>query len=190
MNTKPKDSFSDRWSAESWDSCPRPSPSEEEREKRHNRYRALLSLFCVAACAGLLSTGCGPASDDSQPRGASDSPASQSSGSRAGVSQAGNSQKQRQAEFLNRIRQSDPRYQTIEKAVLNENNELGLILSRSVEMDSIPALMRTMLAQMNKEFPGQDITVIAYAPTQPPRRIGTAHLNASTRDMTYTPETQ
>jgi hypothetical protein len=102
---------------------------------------------------------------------------------------ADNSQKQKQAEFLNRIRQSDPRYQTIEKAVLNENNELGLVLSRSVEMDSIPALMRTMLAQMNKEFPGQDITVIAYAPTQPPKRIGTAHLNANTREMTYTPET-
>jgi len=63
-------------------------------------------------------------------------------------------------------------------------------LSRSVEMDSIPALMRTMLTQMNKEFPGQDITVIAYAPTQPPRRIGTAHLDASTRNMSYTPEHQ
>jgi hypothetical protein len=184
MNTQQRDSFSDRWSTASRASSPEP-PREEKTKKQHNRYHALLSLFCVAACAGLLSTGCGPASDDSQPRDASEQPVSRSTGVGAA-----SSQKQRQADFLNRIRQSDPRYQTIEKAVLNENNELGLILSRSVEMDSIPALMRTMLAQMNKEFPGQDITVVAYAPTQPPRRIGTAHLNASTRDMTYTPETQ
>jgi hypothetical protein len=148
-------------------------------------HRALLSLLNVAAAVALLTTACGPSSDESQPRGASEQPVSRSSG---GASSS--SQKQRQADFLNRIRQSDPRYQTIEKAVLNESNELGLILSRSAEMDSIPALMRTMLAQMNKEFPGQDITVIAYAPTQPPRRIGTAHLDAGTREMTYKPEHQ
>jgi hypothetical protein len=150
-----------------------------ERKNTKSR-QSLLSLLSVVA---LLMTGCGPASDDSQPRGASEPAVSRSSG-------AGSGQKQLQAEFLNRIRQSDPKYQTIEKAVLNENNELGLILSRSVEMDSIPALMQTMLVQMNKEFPGQDIKVIAYAPTQPPRRIGTARLDASTRDMTYTPEHQ
>jgi hypothetical protein len=74
------------------------------------------------------------------------------------------------------------------KAVLNENNDLGLVLNRSVDIDSIPALMRSMLTQMNKEFPGQDLTIIAYTPTQPPVRIGTAHLDAQTRDMTYTPQ--
>jgi hypothetical protein len=95
--------------------------------------------------------------------------------------------RERQAAFLNRIRQSDPRYQTIEKALINENNELGLILDRSVEMDAIPALMRTMLTEMAKEFPGQDLTVIAYAPTQPPTKIGTARLDARTRQMSYTP---
>jgi hypothetical protein len=151
----------------------------------NHSYKALRSLVSVAACAGLLTTGCGPASDDSSSRGASEPPASRSSGMAAS-----NAQKQRQAEFLNRIRQSDPRYQTIDKAVLNENNELALILSRNVELDSIPALMRTMLVQMNQEFPGQDLTVVAYAPTQPPRRIGTGHFDASTRNMSYTPEHQ
>jgi len=96
----------------------------------------------------------------------------------------------RQAEFLNRVRRSDPQYQTIQKAILNENNELGLILSRNVELDSIPRLMQALLTQMAQEFPGQDLTVIAYAPTQPPRRIGTGHLDARTRAMTFTPQTQ
>lgn len=101
---------------------------------------------------------------------------------------SGRELRQRQAEFLNRIRAADPQQRTIDRALLNEQNELGLILDRSVEMNKIPDLMRGMLTQMAREFPGQDLTVLAYAPSQPPRKIGTAHLNAKTRDMSYTPE--
>jgi hypothetical protein len=96
--------------------------------------------------------------------------------------------RQRQVAFLNRIRKADPKGATIDRALLNEQNELGLILDRSVEMNSIPPLMKTMLTQMAGEFPGEDLTVIAYTPSDPPRKIGTAHLDAQSRDMTYTPE--
>jgi hypothetical protein len=96
--------------------------------------------------------------------------------------------KQRQIGFLNRIRAADPQQQTIDRALLNEQNELGLVLGRSVEMEKIPALMQTMLAQMAREFPNQDLTIVAYAPSNPPLRLGTAHLDARTRDMTYNPE--
>ena len=96
--------------------------------------------------------------------------------------------KQHQVAFLKRIRKADPQHQTIERAVFNQQNELGLILNRSVEMDKISALMRSMLVQMAREFPNQDLTVLAYTPSNPPRKIGTARLNARTRDMTYTPE--
>lgn len=96
--------------------------------------------------------------------------------------------KQRQMAFLNRIREADPQGRTIDRALLNEQNELGLVLDRTVEMDKIPALMRTMLSQMAGEFPGEDLTVLAYTPSNPPHKIGTARLNPRTRDMTYTPE--
>jgi hypothetical protein len=96
--------------------------------------------------------------------------------------------RQRQADFLNRIRAADPQQTTIDRALLNEQNELGLILDRRVEMDKVPDLMRAMLKQMAGEFPGEDLTILAYAPSSPPAKIGTAHLNARTRDMTYTPE--
>jgi hypothetical protein len=96
--------------------------------------------------------------------------------------------KRHQIAFLKRIRKADPQHSTIERAVFNEQNELGLILSRTVEMDKISALMRSMLVQMAHEFPNQDLTILAYAPSNPPRKIGTARLNAQTRDMTYTPE--
>jgi hypothetical protein len=99
----------------------------------------------------------------------------------------GSELRQRQIAFLHRIRQADPRYHTIEKAILNEQNELGVILTRHVEMEAVRPLMRTLLTQMAKAFPGQNLTVIAYAPTQPPMPMGTARLNARTWQMTYTP---
>ena len=95
--------------------------------------------------------------------------------------------RQQQVEFLHRLRQADPRYQTIDKAVLNEQNELGVILNRQVEMEAVRPLMKTLLSQMAKAFPGQNLTVIAYAPSEPPMKIGTARLQARTRRMTYTP---
>jgi hypothetical protein len=95
--------------------------------------------------------------------------------------------RQRQIEFLHRIRQADPRSETIGKAVFNAQNELGIILTRHVELDAVRPLLRTLLTQMALAFPGHDLTVIAYAPTEPPMHIGTARLNARTREMTYTP---
>jgi hypothetical protein len=101
--------------------------------------------------------------------------------------QAASDLRQRQVAFLHRQRQADPRYQTIEKAVLNAQNELGVILNRQVEMEAVRPLMRSLLTQMATAFPGRNLTVIAYAPTQPPRPLGTAKLHARTRKMTYTP---
>jgi hypothetical protein len=95
--------------------------------------------------------------------------------------------RQRQVEFLHRLRQADPRYQTIDKAVLNAQNELGVILDRRVEMDAVRPLLRTLLTQMAKAFPRHDLTVIAYAPSDPPMKIGTARLHGRTRQMTSTP---
>ena len=95
--------------------------------------------------------------------------------------------RQRQVAFLHRLREADPRYQTIEKAVLNEDNELGVILNRHVEMEAVRPLMKTLLTQMAKAFPRQNLTVIAYAPSEPPMKIGAARLHARTRQMTYTP---
>lgn len=104
--------------------------------------------------------------------------------------QSGSSRQAKRAEFLNRIRSADPQYQVIQRAMLNAQNELGIILKRDVDLKTIPALMRSLLTQMAKEFPGEDLTVIAYTPTDPPMKIGTGHLNASTREMTYTPTTR
>lgn len=71
--------------------------------------------------------------------------------------------------------------------MINEQNELGLVLSRKTNLDDVPQLLKAMLAQMAEDFPDQDLTVVAYAPTEPPRTIGTGRLDAQTREMTYRP---
>jgi len=137
------------------------------------------SLFCCAIWIGLS------ACDASSPSAA---PLSGSFEQRVAANQSDQGTlKQRQAAFLIRIRKADPERRTIERAVFNDRNDLGLILNRGVELDKIPALMRSMLTQMARAFPGQDLTVLAYSPSNPPRKIGTAQFNALTRDMTYTP---
>ena len=136
-------------------------------------------LFCCAIWIGLS------ACDASSP---SVSPLSGALEQRVAATQSDqNTLKQRQAAFLIRIRKADPERRTIERAVFNDRNDLGLILNRTVELDKIPALMRSMLTQMARAFPGQDLTILAYSPSNPPRKIGTAQFNARTRDMTYTP---
>lgn len=141
--------------------------------------RLLLPLIVVPALAGMLLWS---ACDRPTPPQVHATPPSEASAAH-NISQ----DKQRQLAFLQKIRDADPKGETIQRALLNEDHELGLILGRGVEMEKIPALMGGMLTQMAKEFPGEDLTIIAYAPSSPPRKIGTARLNAQSRDMTYTP---
>jgi hypothetical protein len=96
--------------------------------------------------------------------------------------------RQRQMAFLNEIRSFDPQHEVIDRAIFNQANELGIIVNRSVEMQKIPPLRRTLLTKMAEQFPNQDLTVLAYAPTDPPLKLGTAHLAAPTGDMSYWPE--
>lgn len=121
----------------------------------------------------------GPADSGSNPGGYANAPRPNANG--------GGSQRQHRMEFLNRIRQADPQFKTIDRAVMNDQNELGLILDRSVNLDDVPKLLQAMLTQLAKEFPNEDHDVIAYTPSNPPLKVGSAHLDARTRQMTYTP---
>ena len=129
----------------------------------------------------LLLGGCSPRSEPS-------ASAPQAEQNRAVQPAAGLEFKQRQIAFLNRIRDADSQRRVIDRAMLNERNELGLILDRTVEMNRIPDLMRSLLTQMAREFPQQDLTVIAYTPSNPPLKVGTARLDSRTNEMNYVPE--
>jgi len=141
----------------------------------------LLTTATIMLGASLLLESCSPRSE---PLAGSPPPRE----NRASQPTTGEDFKQRQVAFLNRVRDADPQHRVIDRALLNERNELGLILDRSVEMNRIPELMRTFLTQMAAEFPGQDLTVIAYTPSNPPLKVGTAHLDSRTKEMNYLPE--
>src|SRR4051794_20693970 len=123
------------------------------------RSRSFSTLLTVSLLS-LVFSGCGQP-NSSEPRGTAPPPVQQERGYGQSTSR-NTSGRQQQAVFLNELRQADPSHQTIEKAMLNENNELALILNRNVDTDQIPALMRSVLTRMAREFPGQDLTVIAY----------------------------
>lgn len=144
---------------------------------RSSPARSVISTIILAVAAGC---GGNESSDANSSRPSSTAPSARSA-------EAGNlrSVEERRAALLNRIRSSDPQKVTIERAIINERNELGLILSRQTNLDDMPRLMKAMLTQMAEDFPGQDLTAVAYSPTEPPRTIGTARLNLRTRDMTY-----
>jgi hypothetical protein len=76
-----------------------------------------------------------------------DEPSSDATG-RASQPIAGPEFKQRQIAFLNRVPTApDPQQRVIDRAMLNDQNELGLILDRSVEMNRSPELLHTLVAQ-------------------------------------------
>jgi hypothetical protein len=89
----------------------------------------LLAMATIMLGGSLLFLGaCSPRSEPAvNPPQAQQSPASQPI--------TGPEFKQRQIAFLNRIRDADPQQRVIDRAMLNEQNELGLILDRSVEMN-------------------------------------------------------
>jgi hypothetical protein len=130
----------------------------------------------------LLGLGC-TRTDDAKSSPVRASPVSRAPSNRAPPAVAGGRE-----QLLARIRQADPDQKLIVRALLNDQNELGLIMSRQADLAEIPRLMKVLLGEMANTFPGRDQTAIAYTPTNPPRRIGIAHFDARTRDVTYTSE--
>jgi hypothetical protein len=96
--------------------------------------------------------------------------------------------RQRQWDHLNRIRQNDNLNSSIARTLLNDQNQLGVVLYSSVTLDKVPALMRTVMTEMAQEFPHEDVTLVVYAASTPPREIGTAQLNGQTGETIYTPK--
>lgn len=148
---------------------------------------SLVRCLRVGSLAAVtLLVGCGPPTPTAaEPR--SSGGGSTASAQTSGTTASRGSVAARRAALLNRIRSADPDKETIERAMINEQNELGLVMSRKTNLDDVPQLLKAMLAQMAEDFPDQDLTVVAYAPTEPPRTIGTGRLDAQTREMTYRP---
>ncbi|HXA08442.1 MAG TPA: hypothetical protein VNW28_00580 [Chthoniobacterales bacterium] len=95
---------------------------------------------------------------------------------------------QQQWTCLNRIRQRDGLNSTIDRTLLDEQNQLGVVLFSTVTPDKVPALMRTVMTEMAQEFPNDNVTLTVYASANPPRKMGTAHRDGQTGEVSYVPE--
>jgi hypothetical protein len=93
---------------------------------------------------------------------------------------------QRQWTYLNRIRQADT-FDAIDRTMVNEQNQLGVVLSPNLTPDKVPALMEKVMQEMARGFPGEDMTLSAYTPSRPPRKLGTVHLDGQSGKATYAP---
>jgi hypothetical protein len=78
-----------------------------------------------------------------------------------------------------------PKKETPPRQEETEVQRLEVILNPNLSMDEVPETMREIVSEMARMLPGQNLIVVAYAPSKPPRRIGTAHLDAASGEMTF-----
>ena len=93
--------------------------------------------------------------------------------------------RQKQLEFLHRMRAADPHFQAIDQAVMNERNEIGVVLNAYVALDDVPGIMRLIIKKMSAEFPTENLAIVAYAPSMPRTKLGTARLDNQTHRMSF-----
>lgn len=92
-----------------------------------------------------------------------------------------------QTAFLKSLRAADPRRETIEQAVMNGDDSLGIVLARNIDLDDVPPLMQILLKQMAVLFPGKDLTIVAFGAANPPVQVGVALLDSASHQMIYIP---
>ena len=90
--------------------------------------------------------------------------------------------------ILNRLSKQDPAHVPIDRVTINDENEVSVILNKSVDKDKVPEVMRSTVERMAQEFPEEDLTVVAYAASEPSRKLGKTHRDAKTKEIAYTPE--
>ena len=93
---------------------------------------------------------------------------------------------ERGATLLARIRLADPNYRFVLMACLKER-ELNVLFSRHVTAEEVPVLTRGLLAELRKELPGQDLSVVAFRPVVPLREAAVAKYDSQTRRTSYMP---
>ncbi|CAN5569694.1 hypothetical protein BH20VER3_BH20VER3_22680 [soil metagenome] len=87
---------------------------------------------------------------------------------------------QRHWTYLNRVRQTDEFSSKIARTLLNERNQLGIVFSSDITDDQIPDLTRKVMEGMAKEFPKEDVSVVAYGASSPPHPVGAGHVASAT----------
>lgn len=86
---------------------------------------------------------------------------------------------------MNRIRQSDA-YADIDRTRVDEQNQLGVVVAANLPPERVESIVKKAMEALAQKFPDGDMTLDAYAPTTPLRKLGTAHYNAQSGQVSYT----
>jgi hypothetical protein len=65
-----------------------------------------------------------------------------------------------------------------------KGNELNLLINRNLPADQIQLLVRGLAGQLSREFPQQDLAVVAFRPIVPLREAAVARLSGATGEVT------
>jgi hypothetical protein len=89
--------------------------------------------------------------------------------------------------YLDRLRQRDPFNSSIERSLLTDQSEAGVVLSASIPADKVAGLMQEIMKEMAQKFPHEDISLTVFASSAPTKQIGIAHLSGQTEETSYAP---
>jgi len=71
----------------------------------------------------------------------------------------------------------------VQDAYVRDNNKLGVVISPKVRPNEVRPLARSLVEGFHKSFPGQDLTVLMYAPDK--QLIMTAEYDNQSNQITY-----
>jgi hypothetical protein len=91
-------------------------------------------------------------------------------------------------DYLNRMRQSDA-YSGIDRTRVDKENQLGVVLAANLTPSQVESTMKKAMESLARKFPNADMTLDAYAPSEPLRKLGTARFNAQSGQVAYAPVT-
>ena len=77
------------------------------------------------------------------------------------------------------------RYESQDEQSEEEPAEIAIMLSPDLALDEVPTVMEQAAKDLARRFPGIDLTIVGYAPADPPMPVGRADFNSRTGQTSF-----
>ena len=89
--------------------------------------------------------------------------------------------------FLNRIRQDDAFNDWLNRTMLTDDNQLGIVVSSPLTAKELSSRVEQLLKRLAAPSPGETLILKAYAPGKPLRLLGTGTRHGENGAFSWTP---